>query len=222
MISQVRLYPVAFVLLALTLLYNASEGVIAIVSGIHADSIVLLSFGADSFIEVAAATAVLWRLSYRDEEAGERAEAKAFRFIGVTFLVLAAMVVVQSAVAISTGEGASESVTGLVLLCASLALMPILALAKLRTAAKQDLPALAAEAKETLACSYLSLTALVGLAGTTLLGAWWIDAVAALCMVPWLFKEGLEGVRAESCFDGVKICWCRGCWYGVRSCTDMR
>ena len=26
---------------------------------------------------------------------------------------------------------------------------------------------------------------------------WWADPVAALLMVPWLVKEGIEGLRAE-------------------------
>ena len=61
--DQIRLYPAAFALLFFTLLYNVAEGILAIVSGWQADSIVLLSFGADSYLEVLAAAAVIWRLS---------------------------------------------------------------------------------------------------------------------------------------------------------------
>ena len=220
MIQQVRAYPFAFALLSVTLLYNVGEGAIAITSGLRADSIVLVSFGADSYLEVLAAAAVIWRLSYRDDEAGERAEGRALRFIGTTFLVLACAVVLQSLVALYQGEGASESRVGIALLVASLAIMPVLAIAKLRTAARDNLPALAAEAKETVACSYLSLTALVGLVAVALFGSWWLDPLAALLMVPWLVKEGLEGVKGEACVDGAKVCWCRTCWWGLRPCTD--
>ena len=103
--SQLRTYPFAFALLAITLLYNVAEGVIAIASGLRAGSLVLLSFGADSYLEVLAAAAVMWRLSYRDEEAGERAEGKALRFIGLTFLTLAAAVVFPAALALAAREG---------------------------------------------------------------------------------------------------------------------
>jgi divalent metal cation (Fe/Co/Zn/Cd) transporter len=212
---------VAFALLGVTLLYNAVEGVIAIWSGLRAESIVLLSFGADSYLEVLAAAAVIWRLSYRDAEAGEAAEAKALRLIGATFFALAAAVVLQSTVALVQRDGASESLTGVALLIASLIVMPVLALAKLRTAAQENLPALAAEAKETVACSYLSFTALLGLVAGVVIGAWWTDPLAALLMVPWLLKEGREGLRGEACFDGASVCWCRGCWYGFRQCTDL-
>lgn len=215
------LYRLAFVLLAATLLYNVGEGAIALYSGVAAGSLVLVTFGADSYVEVAAASAVIWRLTYRDEDAGERAEAKALRLIGWTFLILAAAVVLQIVVAISGRKGAEESTVGVALLVASLAIMPVLAVAKLWVAARADLPVLAAEAKETVACSYLSLTALVGLVAVAAFGWWWLDPLAALFMVPWLVKEGLEGIRGDACFDGAKVCWCRECWYGLRACRDV-
>lgn len=213
-------YGLALGLLAITLLYNVGEGVIAIAAGIAAHSLVLLTFGADSYVEVAASGAVIWRLTYRDDEAGERAERKALRIIGWTFLVLAGAVVFQAAWALTTGEGASESPVGIALLIASLLVMPVLAVAKLWVAARADLPVLAAEAKETVACWYLSVTALAGLLATALLGWWWLDPLAAVLMVPWLAKEGLEGIRGDACFEGAKVCWCRECWFGLRSCTD--
>ncbi len=75
--------------------------------------------------------------------------------------------------------------------------MPIIAWGKFRAADGLSSAALRAEAKETLACSFLSLTLLVGLAANALFGWGWADPVAALLMVPWLVKEGLEGVRGE-------------------------
>ena len=56
---------------------------------------------------------------------------------------------------------------------------------------------LRAEAKETLACAYLSFALLVGLLLNALLGWWWADPAAALLMVPWLIVEGVEGLRGE-------------------------
>ena len=216
-----RLRRLAVALLILTALYNVAEGVIAIASGLRAESLTLLAFGADSYLEVLAAGAVLWRLSYRDEEAGERAEQRAMRLIGWTFLILAAAVVFQSVSALIQRHAAEESVVGLLLLAASLVLMPVLSLAKLWTAARAKLPVLAAEAKETVACSYLSLTAFAGLLATALLGWWWLDAAAALLLVPWLVREGLEGVRGDACFDGLRPCFCRTCLGGLRSCTPV-
>jgi divalent metal cation (Fe/Co/Zn/Cd) transporter len=67
----------------------------------------------------------------------------------------------------------------------------------MRTADAMGSKALRAEAKETLACSYLSFTLLVGLVLNALAGWWWADPVAALVMVPWLIHEGNEGFEDE-------------------------
>lgn len=218
MASQRGLLRLAIGLLIATAVYNVFEGAIAITSGLAADSITLVAFGADSYLEVLAAAAVLWRLSFKDQEAGERAEARALRFIGVTFLVLAAAVVFQSGLSLYGREGAEESLVGIVLLAVSLLLMPVLSFAKLWTAARVQMPALAAEARETIACSYLSLTAFAGVLATAVAGWWWIDATAALLLVPWLVREGLEAVRGEACYDGSNPCFCRQCLYGLRNC----
>ena len=206
------------VLLAVTLAYNVAEGAVAIASGMAAGSIVLLGFGGDSYLEVLAAGAVLWRMSQRDDEAGELTEQRVMRLIGVTFLVLAVAIALQASYALASQDSVEESRLGLLLLALSLVLMPILSLGKLWVAAKGRLPVLAAEAKETVACSYLTITAFVGVAAFTLFGAWWLDPIAALLMVPWLIKEGLEGVRAEVCFEGIDPCFCGSCLFGLRRC----
>lgn len=221
-VASPRFRRLAFTLLAITIVYNVFEGILAITAGLAAGSLILLAFGADSYLEVLAAGAVVWRLSFSDEERGERAEGRARRFIGITFLALSVAVVVQAAAALATRGGAAESTLGLALLAASLTLMPVLAFAKLWTAAKANLPVLAAEAKETIACSYLSLTALAGLVAVALFHWWWLDSAAALLMVPWLVREGLEGVRGAACFESARACFCRSCWFGLATCTDLR
>ena len=38
-----------------------------------------------------------------------------------------------------------------------------------------------------------------GPAGIALVGWWRVDPAAALLAIPWLVREGLEGVRGEDC-----------------------
>ena len=206
------------VLLAVTAVYNVGEGVVAIASGVAAGSLTLVAFGADSYLEVAAASAVMWRLTFTDEESGEAAEARVLRFIGWTFLILASAVTFEAVRSLATHDEARSSTAGMFLLALSLLLMPFLSLAKLWVAARGQIPALAAEAKETIACSYLSLTALAGVTATALIGFWWLDGVAALLLVPWLIREGLEGVRGDTCFEGTRPCFCKTCFGGLRDC----
>ncbi len=208
-------------LLLLTILYNVVEGVIAFWSGIAASSVALVAFGADSYLEVAAASVVLWRLSIVDSERAERVERSAIRFIGWTFLALAVAIIFQSTWTILQRSGAEESLVGIGLAVVSVVFMPSLAIWKLRIAAQGNLISIASEAKETLACTYLSLTLLIGLLANALLGWWWLDAVTALLLVPWLFREGWEGVSGEHHEDADQVlCSCRACLFGLISCRS--
>jgi len=206
-------------LLVVTILYNVVEGVIALWLGIAAGSIALVAFGADSYIEVAAASLVLWRLGIEDQEYAEVVERRIVRFIGWTFMALSAAIVFRSVLALAERTGAEESLVGIVLAVFSVVFMPLIAVWKLQVAAKGNLQSIAIEAKETIACSYLSLTLLVGLVANAVLGWWWLDAVTALLLVPWLVLEGLEGIRGEDHDDYLQLCSCRPCLFGLRTCT---
>ena len=186
---------IARLLLLFTIFYNVAEGIIAVWSGIVADSFALVFFGADSCIEVAAAALVLWRVGITDGEYAEAVEQRVVRFIGWTFIALSSAIVLQSSWALSQRSGAEESLVGIGLAVASVTLMPLIAVWKLRVAAQGNLQSLAIEAKETFACAVLSLTLLLGLVANATLGWWWLDAVTALFLVPWLFREGLDGIR---------------------------
>jgi divalent metal cation (Fe/Co/Zn/Cd) transporter len=189
-------------LLWLTIAWNVIEGIVAVSAGVVAGSVALVGFGLDSWIEVTAAAILLWRLGIPDhDEAAEPREATAHRVVGVTFLVLAGYIAAQTVYTIATGSEPDASTVGLVLAALSLLVMPALGLAKRWNARHLGSRALIAESTETLVCSYLSATLFVGLAANAALGWWWADVAAALAMVPWIVKEGLEGLRGESCED---------------------
>lgn len=196
---------IALVLVVATLAYNVLEAVLALWAGVEADSIALVGFGLDSVIETAAAGALLYRVALEargaDAERIERTEHRVHQFVGVTFLLLAVYVTGQSAWVLWSRHAPEESTLGIVLAAVSLVVMPLVAWGKLRAAKEIKSAALRAEAKETLACSFLSFTLLLGLVANASAGWWWADPAAALLMVPWLVREGLEGVRGESCCD---------------------
>ncbi len=191
----------AVALSAGTVAYNAVEAGVALFAGVRAGSIALVGFGLDSVIELSAGAVVLWRL--RLEASGSpsgrvrRLEVHVERFVGGTLLALAAYVVAQSGAMLWAARAPGESWLGIVLAALSLAIMPLLAVGKLRAAAAIGSAALRAEAKETLACAYLSFALLLGLGANAVAGWWWADPVAALLMVPWLIREGLEALRGE-------------------------
>ncbi len=196
---------VASWLVGTTMAYNTVEAVIAIWSGVVADSVALVGFGFDSVIEASASGLLLWRLAVEsggaDREVVERAERRVHYFVGMTFIALAFYVMAQATWVLLENEPPRESVVGIVLAIVSLIIMPFVAWGKIHASRKIQSPALLREAKETLACSYLSFALLIGLLGNALAGWWWADPVAAMAMVPWLFKEGVEGLRGEDACD---------------------
>jgi len=195
--SANRWHRMALGLVIGTLAYNVIEAVVALWSGTEARSIALLGFGLDSVIETVAAGMLLWRLWHGVRGATEQKLAemdrRVYRVVGVTFVALAAYIVFQSAWTLIGRIQPHESTIGIGLAIVSVIVMPLVSIGKIRAARHLRSVALLAEAKETLACSYLSLTLLLGLLLNSTLGWWWADPAAALLMVPWIVKEGIEG-----------------------------
>ena len=179
-----------------TVSWNVLEAAVAIAAGVVANSIALVGFGLDSVIETASAVILLWRLK-QTGEAGEAAERRAVRLVGVSFFVLAAYVTWEAVSSLMLRETPQASLPGMILAAASLIVMPLLGRAKLRLAREMGSRALAADSQETMACAYLSATLLGGLLANALLGWWWADPVAALGIVLFLVREGWEAFEED-------------------------
>lgn len=198
---------------AFTITWNSAEGLISIALGLLAGSIALIGFGADSFIETASGAVLFWRLRARsNSQDAERAEARALQLVGGSLLLLAAYVFYDAMQAIILQEPPQASVPGIVLATASLIVMPLLARQKRKVAAAINSRALEADALQTSICTYLSAILLLGLTANALVGWWWADPLAALVMVPFIGREGLEALRGERCegcaFCGTLACTC--------------
>ena len=147
----------AWRLTAATIGWNSLEAVIAIVGGILAGSIALVGFGLDSVVEVASAAVIVWRLSQptTDREAQERAERRAVRLIALSFFGIATYVTVDAAsTLLGLRDEPQHSPLGLAITSLSLVVMPSLAWAKRRVAARLGSVALRADAAETQLCTY--------------------------------------------------------------------
>ncbi|HKP12748.1 MAG TPA: cation transporter [Blastocatellia bacterium] len=185
-----------------TVTYNSLEGLVAVVAGLFAGSIALVGFGFDSVIEVTSGFALLWRLhADMDERRREKVEAITLRIVGVCFLALAAYIAYDSIKSFVSHEPPEHSIPGIILAIASLIVMPLLSRAKRKVARAINSGAMAADAKQTELCTYLSAILLGGLVLNALLGWWWADPAAALVMLPIIVKEGLEALRGETCCE---------------------
>ena len=183
-----------------TIVWNALEGLVAVVAGAIAGSISLVGFGIDSFIEVTSGSVLLWRMSV-DAEVHRRElnERRALRTVGVCFLLLAAYIAYESALDLWSSRAPEHSIPGIVLAGVSLVVMPLLSRAKRKVGRALGSAAMHADAKQTEFCTYLSGILLAGLLLNTLFGLWWADPVAALVMVPIIANEGIEGLQGKAC-----------------------
>lgn len=185
-----------------TIAWNTLEGVIGVVAGAMAGSISLVGFGLDSFIEVVSGAALLWRMSVdADEHRRERIEQVTLRLVGACFLALAAYVGYEAVSNLIAKKTPEHSLAGIILACASLVVMPLLSRGKRRVAAQLRSAAMSADAKQADFCMYLSAILLGGLLLNAAANLWWADPIAGFIMVPIIGREGLEGLRGDTCCE---------------------
>lgn len=182
-----------------TIGWNLFEGLVAVGSGVVAGSPSLIGFGFDSFIESLSGAALLWRLRIDNEEMRDRREQIALRLVGASFLILAVYVAYDSITTLIWQESPERSYVGIALTLVSIIVMPILARNKRQVAQQINSRALEADSRQTDLCVYLSAISLGGLVLNALFGWWWADPIAALVMTPIIIKEGIEGLRGETC-----------------------
>lgn len=186
----------------LTIAWNLLEGLVALTSGTVAGSAALLGFGMDSFIETFSGGILLWRLRSESKGANaEKVEQRALKLVGISFLLLAIYIVLDSARTLLRREAPKHSPVGIALAILSLIVMPLLARQKRKAAAWLNSGALHADSWQSSLCAWLSAILLAGLLLNALLGWWWADPVAALLMVPLIAREGLEAVQGKSCCE---------------------
>lgn len=183
-----------------TVAWNSLEAVVSIIAGLFAGSISLVGFGLDSAIEVASGTALLWRLRHdSDPSRRDQVERSTLRFIAACFIALALYIVYESCSTLIRHESPQPSIPGIIMASAAVLVMPMLAKAKRRVAAGIGSGAMHADSKQADFCAYLSAILLSGLLLNAVLTWWWADAVASLLMVPIIVREGVGGLRRNSC-----------------------
>jgi divalent metal cation (Fe/Co/Zn/Cd) transporter len=183
-----------------TVAYNVVEGAVAITVGLMAGLVSLVGFGLDSGIESAASVLVGLRLSarLRHGEADEAKERRALKAVAVTFFVLAAYVIFEGTRSLLGGEAPDHSIVGIILLVASVLVMPVLATAKRRVGeALGGDRLILADAAETKICVLLSISTLIGLGLYALTGAAWLDPVAGFVIAAFAIHEGREAWEGE-------------------------
>ena len=184
--------------------YNALEAFASIGFGLLQGSIALVGFGLDSVVESLSGLVLVWRLRMHGRvsgEAEERIERRATRLVAASFFILGAYILFESVKKLVLREIPQASLPGIIIAILSLIVMPLLAQSKRRLGERIGSKALIADSKETFACAFLSAALLIGLGAHYLFGFWQADPIAALVIVAFLFKEGVEGWRESGRCD---------------------
>ncbi|MBS0278106.1 MAG: cation transporter [Proteobacteria bacterium] len=194
----------AFWLEGLTIAWMLVEATVAIAAGVADHSLLLLTFGIDSLIELTSAGVLVWRLTVelrQGQAFSDDIERLASRIAGGLLFLLAAYVVVAAAWGLWTRHEAEFSTPGLVLSIAAIPIMYFLSKRKLTLAERLGSRALRADAFEGIACGWLSFAVVVGLVAQLIFADWWVDPVASLAIVYFLVKEGREAWEGDECCD---------------------
>lgn len=187
---------------AVTIVYNVIEAVIAIAEGARVSSTALVGFGLDSIIEVSSAAAVAWQFSAKDPETREKV---ALRIIAFSFFGLAAYVTIDAVRALFGFTAAEHTAVGIALAAFSLVIMPALSWAQRRAGRELGSATAVADSKQTLLCTYLSAVLLIGLILSSLSGFSWADPVAALVIAGLATKEGMNAWRGDTCCAPIPV-----------------
>ncbi|MBM4289553.1 MAG: hypothetical protein FJ135_15665 [Deltaproteobacteria bacterium] len=205
--APVRLQTHALILAYVTVGYNLLEAAVSLFAAYLAGSVALAGFGLDSLVESLSGGIMIWRFRPRPgltPEAEARKEKLAIRLVGYTFFILAAYIIFESLRKLYEREMPDPSLLGIIIALVSIILMPTLFYLKRRTGRSLQSRSLLADAKQTLACFFLSVALFLGLGLNYLWGFWQADPIVGLLISAVLLKEGYATLTEE------KLCSCCG------------
>ena len=205
-----RLYRIAAWLALFTIGYNLLEGLVSVYLGITEETVALLGFGVDSFVEVVSGLGIwhmIRRIARHADESPDRFERRALRVTGTAFYVLAAGLFATATLNLWQGHAPRTSFWGVVIALISIACMWLLIRLKLQAGRRLHSDAIIADAHCSRACMHFSIVLLVASAGYELTGIGGIDALGALGIGLLAIREGRESFATAS---GKSSCACHG------------
>ena len=206
---EVQAYGWALRLTAVTIGYNFLEGIVSTLLGFQDETLALLGFGVDSFIEVISAIGVahmITRIRRFPDVSRDRFEITALRITGSCFYLLTAGLVITAGLNIVQGHRPETTFWGIVISSVSIVTMGILIVLKMRVGKQLDSQPIIADAKCTTVCLYMSFLLLASSLIYELTHIGYLDSIAALGIAYFAVKEGKESFEKAqgkaSCCEG--------------------
>jgi divalent metal cation (Fe/Co/Zn/Cd) transporter len=202
---KLGLYKTAILLSQITVFYNLLEGLVSVFLGLEDETLSLLGFGIDSFVEVISGIGI-WHMVYRmkrdladDVDPFERT---ALQITGGAFYLLALGLIVTAVLNLYHGHHPETTFWGIVISLVSIVTMGLLISFKVRVGRQLQSDAIIADANCTKTCLYLSFVLLMASAGYAATGIGGLDSLGGVAIAVFAFREGreaLEKARGKNC-----------------------
>jgi divalent metal cation (Fe/Co/Zn/Cd) transporter len=204
-----NLIRIALLLSLITIFYNVIEGLISVYFGAGDETLALLGFGVDSFVEVISGIGILHmvlRMKYSKVESRDAFEKTALMITGSVFYILVLGLLTGSVLNIIHNVKPATTVPGIIIALISIATMYWLMTSKLKVGRALHSDAIIADANCTKTCFYLSFILLAASGLYELFNIAYFDILGSLGIAYFAFKEGREAF--EKVKSGNLMCNC--------------
>jgi divalent metal cation (Fe/Co/Zn/Cd) transporter len=204
-----KLIRTAIVLSLITIFYNIAEGVISVYFGAGDETLALLGFGVDSFVEMISGIGIahmIFRMKYAKVQTRDSFERTALRVTGTAFYILTVGLVVGSVLNIINDVKPESTLPGIIIATISIGTMYWLMTSKLKVGKALNSDAIIADANCTKTCFYLSFILLASSGLYEIFSIAYFDVLGSLGIAYFALKEGREAF--EKAKSGNLMCNC--------------
>ena len=179
--------------------WSVLAGSVSVAVGIGSSSTALIGTGTDLIADLVSSVVLVWRfrVELHGGRPGHAVEHRAHLIAALALLAVAAGVAAGSIAHLVSGHGASASALGLGTAAASLVVLPLLAIGKLRIAGAIPSRALRTDAVITLVGAATAALSLIGLVLTETLDWTAADPAAALGIAALAGWAGIDELRTR-------------------------
>ena len=182
----------------ITIAYNIIEGLVSIYFGNTDDTLVLLGFGIDSFVEVISGIGILHmvlRMQKSEVKSYDKFERQALRITGISFILLAVGLLAGSILNLVNKSKPDTTLAGIIIASISILTMYFLMKYKLKAGKALNSEAIIADAHCTKTCLYLSFILLISSLLYELFKINYIDIAGSLGIAWYALSEGRESLE---------------------------
>ncbi|MEE8399870.1 MAG: cation transporter, partial [Desulfobacterales bacterium] len=175
----------AILLAQITVFYNLIEGLVSVFFGLEDETLSLLGFGIDSFVEVISGIGIwhmIVRMTRHADDERDAFEARALRITGSAFYLLMVSLILTGILNLIRGHHPETTFWGIVISLISIFTMWALIHFKIKVGRQLNSDAIIADANCTKTCLYLSFILLIASAGYELTGIGGLDTLGAFAI----------------------------------------